>query len=86
MSNALPRFVTVADAAAALSVSDDKIRDLIASDQLQACDVSLHRGGRARWRIAISDLEAFLAGRRTSPKPPMPRRKRAGTYQRKYYT
>jgi len=59
---------------------------LIHSGQLPAVDVSLHRGGKARWRIAVADLETFLASRRTSPPPPRPqRRKRDAGYSRKYY-
>lgn len=79
------RYLTVSDAAELLSVTPDKITDLIHSGQLPAVDVSLHRGGKARWRIAISDLEAFLASRRTSPPQPQVRRKREATYSRKYY-
>ncbi len=49
-------------------------------------DVSLHRGGKARWRIAVDDLEAFLARRRTQPKPPAPWKKRTAGFSRKYFT
>ena len=86
MPDTLPRYLTVADAAEMLSVTADKITDLIRSHQLPAVDVSLHRGGKARWRIAVSDLEGFLASRRRSPPPPRPaRRQKGASYTRRYY-
>lgn len=85
MPDALPRYVTVRDAAELLAVTGDKVLDLIHSGQLAAVDVSLHRGGKARWRIAVDDLEQWLASRRTQPRPPAPRRRRAASAPRKYY-
>ena len=80
----LPRYLTTAQAAEMLAVAQDKIGDFIHSGQLPAVDVSVHRGGRARWRIALADLEAFIALRRTlPPSKPTPRRK-AGYVQRYY--
>jgi|GEM_PF-1727717 DNA binding domain, excisionase family len=84
-SDSLPRYTTVAEAAETLAVTPDKITDLIHTGQLAAVDVSLHRGGKARWRIALTDLEAFLARRRTQSKPPAPRRKRKSGFERKYF-
>jgi excisionase family DNA binding protein len=81
----LPRYLTVADSAEMLAVTHDKVLDLIHSGQLPAVDVSLHRGGKARWRIALTDLELWLAGRRTQPRSPTARRTRATTYRAKYY-
>lgn len=86
MRESLPRYLNVADTAGVMGVTDDKVTDLIRSGQLAAVNVALHAGGRARWRIALSELEAFLASRRTSPKPSTPRRKRTGAFDRKYYT
>lgn len=80
----LPRYLTVTDAAETLAVTTDKITDLIHAGQLAAVDVSLHRGGKARWRIAATDLEAFLACRRTSPTP-RPTRTKSRGYARKFY-
>src|SRR5436305_535712 len=56
----LPRYITTADAAEMLSVTGDKILDLISSGQLPAINVALRVGGKARWRIAVSDLEEFV--------------------------
>jgi excisionase family DNA binding protein len=78
-------YLTVADAAEKLSVTSDKITDLIHSGQLPAVDVSLHRGGKARWRIDPADLDAFLAQRRTRPKPPRSQSKRKPGFERKYF-
>ena len=84
---ALPQFLTTADAAEMLAVTADKITDLIHTGQLAAVDVSLHRGGKARWRIDAADLERFLASRRAGPTaPPTPRRrKRSRSYTPKYF-
>ena len=84
MPSTLPQYLTTSDAAELLAVTVDKITDLIHAGQLAAVDVSLHRGGKARWRISAADLEAFLAARRTSPRPRATRKRESG-YQRKYY-
>lgn len=84
MLSNLPRYLTTASAAELLSVTADKITDLIHAGHLPAVDVSLHPGGKARWRISAADLEAFLASRRTTPTP-KPTRKRESGYSRKYY-
>jgi len=83
-TSSLPRFITTSDASKALSVSRDKVTDLIRVGELRAVNVALHRGGKARWRIALSDLESFIASRTTSPTPKPVRRKRSN-YTPRYY-
>lgn len=82
----LPRFLTTTQVAEMLAVTVDKIVDLIHSGQLPAVNVALQRGGKARWRISATDLENFLATRRSSP--PQHRttqRRKERDYTTKYY-
>lgn len=58
-----------------LSIRQSKVSAWIASGELIAVDLSESRGGRPRWRIRRSDLEAFLL-RRQSKKPAEPVRRR----------
>lgn len=53
--DALPRSLTVRRVAAALGVSDSRVRQLLARDQLAG---KLIRGA---WRIRRADLKAYLA-------------------------
>ena len=70
------KHFTTGQVAEMLSVTPDKITDLIRTGQLAAVDISLHAGGKARWRVSADDLEAFLRRRRTQPPAPAPKRKR----------
>jgi excisionase family DNA binding protein len=81
----LPRYLTTSDAAELLSVTADKITDLIHAGQLAAIDVSLHRGGKARWRISVEDLEAFIRRRSSQPATVAARAKRSSGLKRKFY-
>ena len=58
-----------------LGIRQSKVAAWIASGELTAVDLSENRGGRPRWRIRRSDLEAFLL-RRQSQKPAEPVRRR----------
>lgn len=84
-SQTLPRYLTTAQAAELLLCAADKITDWIHSGQLPAVDISTHQGGKARWRIAAADLEAFLASRRSSPAPKSIRHQRKQGFKRRYY-
>jgi len=77
-------YRTTAAVAELLAVTTDKVTDLIRAGHLPAVNVALHEGGKARWRIAEEDLEAFLASRRTSPSSKHTP-KRGTTYKRRYY-
>jgi excisionase family DNA binding protein len=57
-------FLTVADAAERLKVSEAKVRAMIASGQLPARNIST--GRRPTWRILESDLEKV--GMRSAPR------------------
>ncbi|HUE72008.1 MAG TPA: helix-turn-helix domain-containing protein [Pirellulaceae bacterium] len=79
------KHFTTGQAAEEISVTDEKIRDLIKAGEIAAIDVSLHAGGKPRWRIAASDLEAFLLRRRTQPPATAPKRKKRPAQVTEYY-
>jgi excisionase family DNA binding protein len=70
------RWLTVADVAGQLSVSDEKVLQWIETAELRAHDLSNRRHLRPRWKIKLDDLEAFLARRATTPPPDTRRRRR----------
>jgi excisionase family DNA binding protein len=78
----IPAFLTVRQVADRLVVSCDIVRALIANGKLPASDVAAS-SGKKRWRVALADLEQFLAGRRnvTLPKPARRRRGRDLVYK-----
>jgi excisionase family DNA binding protein len=81
----LPRYLTTSQVAEMLSVTGDKVVDLIHSGQLPAINVALHKGGKARWRIAAAELEAFLNSRRTGPPTPRAPRRKERSPMTQYY-
>lgn len=81
----LSRYVTVAQAAETITLSHEAIRDLIARKLLPAYDVSQGRGAKARWRIRVDDLEAFLASRRTFTPPAKTARRGRSPAVTQYY-
>jgi len=78
-------FKTVKQVAELLRVRQHAVLSLIDSGELAAADVSLHPGGKPRWRISADDLEAFLARRTRRPEPPRRRRRRANSAVTKYF-
>lgn len=68
-------FLSPPRVARRLGVSHSKILAWIASSELRAADFATVRGQRPRWRVAETDLTAFLARRTTSPPPEQRRRK-----------
>ena len=66
---------TVADLAARLRVSPDKIRLWIAKGELAAVNTAAALCGRPRWVVSAEGLAAFEARRAAAP-PPKPRRRR----------
>jgi excisionase family DNA binding protein len=66
---------TVAELAARLRVSPDKIRSWIASGQLAAINTAAKLCGRPRWVVTPDGLAAFEKTRSGGP-PPKPRRRR----------
>jgi excisionase family DNA binding protein len=52
----LPRFLTLADVAEVLSTSSAQVYALVRRGELEAIKI----GGRGQWRIAVSDLEAYI--------------------------
>lgn len=74
-----PKWLTVSAVADELGVSDDMVRSWVASGQLRAVDASARPGGKARWRIARTELDRFLLCRQAAgpvPRTPRPRRSR----------
>lgn len=69
-------FHTVAQAAELLQVRVRQIQGLIRTGELRAVDVSLHSGGKPRWRISDAELQAFQVRRSNKPVPVPSRRKR----------
>ncbi len=59
--------LTPLDAAEELAVQPAKIYELIGNGSLIAIDVSLKADQRPRWRIRLTDFEAFIASRSSSP-------------------
>jgi excisionase family DNA binding protein len=51
-----PRFLSLTDVAEVLNVSSAQARALVKRGELKAMQV----GGRHQWRIAASDLEAYI--------------------------
>jgi Helix-turn-helix domain len=78
-------WLSVRGASDYVDVSTDQIRALITAGALPASDVSLPGSRKARWRIAIADLDRFLAARRNTPPTRTPRRRRPEEYQPRYY-
>lgn len=68
-------YLTPREAAELLQVKKDHIYLWINSGRLPASDMSLHIGGRPRWRIKASDLDAFVESRQAPP-PARPRRRK----------
>jgi transposase len=70
-----------------LDVSCDSVLTWIRNGELIASDMTATRGQRPRWRIAKSDLEAFLARRAATPQPKRRRspRRRATTEVIQFY-
>ncbi|MCY2987629.1 MAG: helix-turn-helix domain-containing protein [Planctomycetota bacterium] len=63
-----PAYLTASECAVLLRCRQSKVLAWIRAGELPAADVSEHPGtGKARWRIAKADLDAFLAGRRPTP-------------------
>ena len=69
---------TPPELAATLRVNPSKVISWIKSGELRAANLATRTNGRARYRIAKADVEAFLARRSTqSIVPPPPRRKKS---------
>jgi excisionase family DNA binding protein len=74
--------LTVRRAAARIGVAYDTVLDWITSKQLKASNIGKGKV-KARYRIAVADLESFLAGRKPEDATP-PRRKAAVSFQRDF--
>ncbi len=69
--------LTVARIAELLGIRVHGVLSLIHSGELPAVDVSLHPGGKPRWRILPEHFEAFLLRRTHQPRAPRRRRRKA---------
>lgn len=62
------RYLTPRDIELTGLADADTVRTWIATGQLKAVNAGKHpRGGKPRWKILQSDLEAFLAARSNGP-------------------
>jgi excisionase family DNA binding protein len=68
------RYLTPPEIAERLGVKHDVVLAWVHAAELRAGNVVARRGKRPRWRIAESDLEAFLAAR-SAPASPRPARR-----------
>lgn len=66
--------LTVPAIAKLYHVDTHKVRAWIRTGELRAIDASTHIGGRPRYLVSISDLEAFEQSREVIPACPTPRR------------
>lgn len=57
------RYVTPAEAAEILGVNQDHVRHLIGHGKLAASNISLS-ATRARWRINVDDITAYMESRK----------------------
>ena len=78
------RGFTVADLAARLRVSPDKIRLWISKGELAAVNTAAALCGKPRWVVSAEALAAFER-RRTGGQPPEPRRPRRRAAAVDYY-
>jgi excisionase family DNA binding protein len=67
-------FLSARQVAEQLGIRVHGVLSLLKSGELRAIDVSLRPGGRRRWRISSSDLDAFILRRTHRPAPPRRRR------------
>jgi excisionase family DNA binding protein len=74
--------LTIKQAASRVGVSADTVRDWITSKQLKASNIGKGKV-KARYRIAVTDLDAFMVGRKPGDVTP-PRRKAAASFQRDF--
>ena len=65
--------LTTPQVAKRLGVNQDKVLNWIRSGELRAMNYATRQSGRPRYRVAESDLAAFLASRATVPTPPATR-------------
>jgi excisionase family DNA binding protein len=70
------RKLTPLEVAQLWGVSPCTIMTWIRNGELRAINVARRLGRRPRYRIDVSDLEAFERRRSVQPPPPVPRRRR----------
>ncbi len=69
-------LLTPKEAALQLKVEADTIRQMIHAGTLPASDISATGTTKARWRIAQSEIDAFLRMRASKPAPKVRRRRK----------
>lgn len=73
----VPTFLTPPEAGRILRIKADRVITLIRSGEIKASNVATKLSGRPRYRIAASDLEAWLNLRAAAAvTTPTPRRRR----------
>ena len=79
VTESIRRKITPPQYAARLGVAEEKVIAWIKSGELRAFDASTTRGGRPRYLIDESDIEAFEMARQVTPPTPTTRRKKPAT-------
>ena len=69
-------YVTPPEIAKAWGVDPAKVLHWIKSGELVATNLATRIGGKPRYRISATDLEAFMQRRQPKPAPPIKRRKK----------
>jgi excisionase family DNA binding protein len=72
----MPATYTPPEVARFLRTDVHKVHAWIARNELTAINIAERAGGRPRWRIRQTDLEAFLLRRQSRPPTPSVRRRR----------
>ncbi|MFM8187129.1 MAG: helix-turn-helix domain-containing protein, partial [Pirellula sp.] len=82
----MQKLLSIAEVSRSLGTNENKILNLIRSGELSAINVAQNGNGkRPRWRIAGSDLDAFLESRKTATSPQVAVRKTRRTRQRVFF-
>jgi excisionase family DNA binding protein len=82
----MQKLLSIAEVSKSLGTNENKILNLIRSGELSAINVAQNGNGkRPRWRIADSDLDAFLESRKTATSPQVAIRKTRKPRQRVFF-
>lgn len=82
----MKKLLSIAEVSKSLGTNENKILNLIRSGELPAINVAQNGNGkRPRWRIADTDLDAFLESRKTATSPRVAIRKTRKPRQRVFF-
>lgn len=78
-------MLSVKEVAELLGIRPHGVLQLIHTGQITAADVSLHPGGKPRWRVSRGEAEEFVRRRTKSPTPKRRRRRRQAPDIKQYF-